>query len=118
MVLDEAAHIAPLPELASLAATCASHGIQLRTVLHDLARVPARYGSRAPTVVNNHRAKACFLPGIADPDTLDYVSRLIGDEEITVPSVTRDADGRPIDHLEPRAAPALASRRSAVPPPR
>jgi hypothetical protein len=31
VVLDEAAHIAPLPELDGLAATCASHGIQLVT---------------------------------------------------------------------------------------
>jgi type IV secretion system protein VirD4 len=92
VVLDEAAHIAPLPELDGLAATCASHGIQLVTVWQDLAQVRARYGARAPTVLNNHRAKV-FLPGIADPDTLDYASRLIGDEEITVPSVTRDPAG-------------------------
>jgi type IV secretion system protein VirD4 len=92
VVLDEAAHIAPLPELDGLAATCASHGIQLVTVWQDVAQVRARYGSRAPTVLNNHRAKV-FLPGIADPDTLDYASRLIGDEEITVPSFTRDPSG-------------------------
>jgi type IV secretion system protein VirD4 len=93
VVLDEAAHIAPLAELDGLAATCASHGIQLVTVWQDLAQVRARYGARAPTVLNNHRAKV-FLPGIADPDTLDYASRLIGDEEISVPSVTRDPTGR------------------------
>jgi type IV secretion system protein VirD4 len=92
VVLDEAAHIAPLPELDGLAATCASHGIQLVTVWQDLAQVRARYGPRAPTVLNNHRAKV-FLPGIADPDTLEYASRLIGDEEIEVPSMTRDAAG-------------------------
>ena len=92
VVLDEAAHIAPLAELDGLAATCASHGIQLVTVWQDLAQVKARYGSRAPTVLNNHRAKL-FLPGIADPDTLDYASRLIGDEEVTQPSVTRDPKG-------------------------
>jgi type IV secretion system protein VirD4 len=92
VVLDEAAHIAPLPELDSLAATCASHGIQLVTVWQDLAQVRARYGSRAATVMNNHRAKL-FLPGIADPETLDYASRLIGDEEVTQPSVTRDPSG-------------------------
>ena len=92
VVLDEAAHIAPLPELDGLAATCASHGIQLVTVWQDLAQVRARYGTRAPTVLNNHRAKI-FLPGIADPDTLEYASRLIGDEEITTPSVTRDPKG-------------------------
>lgn len=93
VVLDEAAHIAPLAELDALAATCASHGIQLVTIFQDLAQVRGRYGSRAPTVLNNHRAKL-FLPGIADPDTLDYASRLVGDEEVTQPSITRDPAGR------------------------
>jgi len=92
VVLDEAAHIAPLAELDGLAATCASHGIQLVTVWQDLAQVRARYGARAPTVLNNHRAKL-FLPGIADPETLDYASRLIGDEEVELPSITRDPKG-------------------------
>ena len=93
VVLDEAAHIAPLDELDGLAATCASHGIQLVTIWQDVAQVRARYGPRAATVLNNHRAKL-FLPGIADPDTLDYASRLVGDEEATLPSVTRDPGGR------------------------
>jgi type IV secretion system protein VirD4 len=93
VVLDEAAHIAPLAELDGLAATCASHGIQLVTIWQDLAQVRGRYGTRAPTVLNNHRAKL-FLPGIADPDTLEYASRLVGDEEVTQPSVTRDPTGR------------------------
>jgi type IV secretion system protein VirD4 len=92
VVLDEAAHIAPLPELDGLAATCASHGVQLVTVWQDLAQVRSRYGARAATVVNNHRAKV-FLPGIADPDTLEHASRLVGDEEVTQPSVTRDRSG-------------------------
>lgn len=93
VVLDEAAHIAPLAELDALAATCASHGIQLVTIWQDLAQIRGRYGARAPTVLNNHRAKL-FLPGIADPDTLEYASRLVGDEEATQPSVTRDPTGR------------------------
>jgi type IV secretion system protein VirD4 len=93
VVLDETAHIAPLAELDGLAATCASHGIQIVTIWQDAAQVRSRYGPRAATVLNNHRAKL-FLPGIADPDTLDYASRLIGDEEVTVPTVTRDPGGR------------------------
>jgi type IV secretion system protein VirD4 len=43
-------------------------------------------------VLNNHRAKL-FLPGIADPETLDFASRLIGDEEVAQPSTTRDTRG-------------------------
>jgi type IV secretion system protein VirD4 len=92
VVLDEAAHIAPLAELDGLAATCASHGIQLVTIWQDLAQVRARYGARAPTVLNNHRAKL-FLPGIADPDTLEYASALIGETDMTQASVTRDGRG-------------------------
>ena len=38
VVLDEAANIAPVPDLDTLAATAAGHGIQLVTVWHDLAQ--------------------------------------------------------------------------------
>ena len=108
VVLDEAAHIAPLPELDGLAATCASHGIQIVTVWQDLAQVTGRYGARAPTVLNNHRAKL-FLPGTADPDTLEYASRLVGDEEVSEPSVTRDPTGR-------RSTTSTTGRRRLLPP--
>ncbi len=114
VVLDEAAHIAPLPELDGLAATCASHGIQIITVWQDLAQVTGRYGARAPTVLNNHRAKL-FLPGIADPDTLEYASRLIGDEEASHPSVTRDPTGRAVDHVDDGSAATPAARGAPLP---
>ena len=39
VVLDEAANIAPLPDLDALAATAAGHGVQLVTVWHDLAQI-------------------------------------------------------------------------------
>jgi type IV secretion system protein VirD4 len=87
IVLDEAANIAPLTDLDALAATAAGHGVQLVTVWHDLAQIGARYGQRATTVVNNHRAKL-FLSGISDPSTLDYASHLIGEEEVVLPAVT------------------------------
>ena len=88
VVLDEAANIAPLADLDALAATAAGHGVQLVTVWHDLAQITARYGPRATTVVNNHRAKL-FLSGISDPSTLDYASHLIGEEEVLLPATTR-----------------------------
>jgi len=91
VVLDEAANIAPVPDLDTLAATAAGHGIQLVTVWHDLAQLTARFGPRATTVVNNHRAKL-FLSGISDPSTLDYASHLIGDEEPLLSATT--AGGR------------------------
>ncbi len=108
VVLDEAANIAPLADLDALAATAAGHGVQVVTVWHDLAQITARYGPRATTVVNNHRAKL-FLSGISDPSTLDYASHLIGDEEVLVPSTTRG--GR----AGPSTTHSLGTRRLAPP---
>lgn len=92
VVLDEAANIAPLRDLDTLASTAASHGIQLVSVFQDLAQVSTRYGERAQTVVNNHRAKI-VLSGISDTQTLEYASRLLGDEEVMQASVTRGSHG-------------------------
>ena len=108
VVLDEAANIAPIPDLDSLAATAAGHGIQLVTIWHDLAQITARFGPRATTVVNNHRAKL-FLSGISDPATLDYASHLIGDEELHLPATTSGGRSGPSTTRSP------ATRRLAPP---
>lgn len=115
IVLDEAANIAPLADLDALASTAAGHGVQLVTVWHDLAQITARFGPRATTVVNNHRAKL-FLSGISDPSTLDYASHLIGDEEVALPSVTHGGQaGSSTTHSSSvrRLAPPDALRRTA-----
>jgi type IV secretion system protein VirD4 len=93
VVLDEAANIAPVEDLPTIASTAASMGLQLVTVFQDLAQIKGRYGDASATIVNNHRAKL-LLPGVSDVDTLELVSRLAGDEEIDRDSVTTDAGGR------------------------
>jgi type IV secretion system protein VirD4 len=82
VVLDEAANIAPLPDLDVIAATGASHGVQLVTVLQDLAQAYDRWGrERADTIINNHRALVLGA-GLSDSRTLEVVSRLLGQEQI------------------------------------
>ncbi len=94
LVLDECANIAPLRDLATLASTGAGQGIQLVSIFQDMAQINAVYGrDRAPTIVSNHRAKV-ILSGIADAQTLDYVGRLLGDEEVSQLSSTSGAEGR------------------------
>ena len=94
LVLDECANIAPLRELATLASTGAGQGIQLVSVFQDMAQINAVYSrDRAPTIVSNHRAKV-ILSGVADAQTLDYVGRLLGDEEVQQVSSTTGAEGR------------------------
>ncbi len=116
VVLDEAANVAPLAELDVLASTAAGHGVQLVTVWQDLAQLQARYGTRAGSVVNNHRVKV-FLSGIADPATLEHASSLIGDAELRTLATTVDGSGARSRTDSPslrRLVPADALRR--VPP--
>lgn len=89
VLLDEAGNIAPLQDLPGYASTARSHGITLVSVWQDLAQIKAVYGTRAQTLLNNHGAKL-FGTGIADDATLEYVSRLIGDERRTEINVSRD----------------------------
>lgn len=113
VVLDEAANIAPLANLDAVAATAAAHGVQLVTLWQDLAQVQARYGPRAATVVNNHRAKL-ICSGIADPATLEHVRQLAGEQERWSESTSIDGEGRRSTTLSPSTAalaPADAVRR-------
>jgi len=113
VVLDEAANVAPLADLDTLASTAAGHGVQLVTVWQDLSQLQARYATRANSVVNNHRVKV-FLSGIADPATLEHASALIGDTEHRSWATTVDGSGgRSVtDSAAPRRlAPADALRR-------
>ena len=107
LLLDEAGNIAPLPDLPAYAATARSHGISLVTIWQDLAQVDAIYGNRAQTVLNNHRAKV-ILGGIADPKTLEWVSRLAGEVERTERNWSADATGR-------RSVSEHTTRQRAVP---
>jgi len=93
LMLDEAANIAPLRNLDTLAATGAGQGILLCTVWQDLAQLDAIYNRRAATVINGHRAKV-LLAGQADLGTLDKLSRHIADDELFRPAPTWSTDGR------------------------
>jgi type IV secretion system protein VirD4 len=92
LMLDEAANIAPLRELATYASTGAGQGIQICSVWQDLAQIQSIYGRNAATVVNNHTARV-FLPGSADLSTLDQTSRMIGEFERQRTSISVGGDG-------------------------
>ena len=92
LLIDEAGNTVTLPDLPGYASTARSHGITLVTVWQDLAQLKASYHARAQTVLNNHRAKL-FGTGISDPDTLEFVSRLIGDKAQTERNVSTDLAG-------------------------
>lgn len=82
VLLDEAANIAPLAGLDTLASTAAGCGIQLVTIFQDASQVVSLYGeSKAMTITNNHSA-LLVLPGNRDPRLTELVQSLVGDEPI------------------------------------
>lgn len=116
LVLDEAANIAPIRDLDTLASTGAGLGIQLVTVCQDLAQLGARYDpERARTIANNHRAKL-LLSGVSDLGTLDLVSGLAGEQAVREETTTHDMGGkggsRSISTTLRRLAPADQLRRT------
>jgi type IV secretion system protein VirD4 len=82
LALDEAANIAPLPNLDEIASTGPGQGVQLLTILQNISQASDRWGKdRAETIIANHRARL-FCSGIGDQATLDYLRHTLGDEEI------------------------------------
>ena len=117
LVLDEAANIAPVRDLDTLASTGAGLGIQLVTVCQDLAQLAARYDAeRARTIANNHRAKL-LLSGVSDLGTLDLISGLAGEQAVLEETTAHDLRGgggtRSVSTTFRRLAPTDELRRVA-----
>jgi len=114
VLLDEAGNITPLRDLPTYASTARSHGITLVSIWQDLSQMRAVYRDRAQTVLNNHQAKL-FGTGQSDDATLEYLSRLVGDERRTEINLSGDLWGSRRNVSEHttyrRAAPADALRR-------
>lgn len=90
LCLDEAANVAPLPNLDELASTGPGQGVQLLSVFQNISQIHDRWGKdRAETIVANHRGRL-FGAGIGDRATLDYVGAILGEEAIDKVSAHRD----------------------------
>jgi len=88
--LDELAHVAPLPDLASTVAEGGSQGLVVMACLQDLSQARARWGTAADGFLTLFSHKLA-LPGIADLATLKAISALAGEVDVQVSSVTRGA---------------------------
>lgn len=111
LCLDEAANVAPLPNLDEIASTGPGQGVQLLSVFQNISQISDRWSrDRAETIVANHRARL-FGSGIGDRATLDYLRSVLGEEEIERISTHRqrlelDLGSRTYSHdFKPLAAP-------------
>jgi type IV secretory pathway TraG/TraD family ATPase VirD4 len=91
---DEAGNVAPLRRLDRIASSGANQGITLVSVWQDDGQIAQVYGrDQARTIKANHTARQ-YLPGIADPETLQQLSAEIGPHHVRRRSQQTDADGR------------------------
>jgi type IV secretory pathway TraG/TraD family ATPase VirD4 len=102
LVLDEAATVAPLEELDQLAATVSGLDVTLVTVVQDFAQLVARWGARAPTIVNNHTTRI-VMGGLSDPTVGKYFPEMVVAKE--------DTRTMPLRQRAPGTAIVVAGRR-------
>ena len=75
--LDEAATIAPLPNLPGIVADAGAQGLLVLACLQDLSQARHRWGAQADGFLTLF-ATTLLLPGVADPITLDTITTLAG----------------------------------------
>jgi type IV secretion system protein VirD4 len=80
VVLDEAGN-QRLEDLPQYASTVAGLGVQLVTIWQSVAQITRAYNSAAGIVLTNHLSKV-FYAGLSDEDSLGYVAKVVGDEEV------------------------------------
>lgn len=90
-VLDEAANIAALPELPQILSTIGSQRVSIITAWQDFSQIRARYNNESNTILNNSRGRM-ILPGVADPETLNYFRDITG--ETVEENVSVSASGK------------------------
>lgn len=88
LALDELANIAPIPDLPSLVSEGGGQGLLVLGCLQDLSQARQRWGPAADGFLSLFGAKV-ILGGIADLATLELVSRLGGEVDMPVRSVSR-----------------------------
>jgi len=85
-VLDEAANIAPLPDLPGIVTEGAGQGLLTLACLQDLSQARARWGREADAFLSLF-GTTVVLGGIADLPTLRAISALAGEHEMPTRTV-------------------------------
>ncbi len=94
LLLDEAANIAPVRDLAPWLSQCGDHGITIATSWQSIAQIDHRYGRAERDAILAASTAQLFIPPIADPTTSEYITRLLGEEPVANTSHGRGLRGQ------------------------
>ena len=82
ILMDEAANIAPVRNLAPWLAQCGDHGIVIATIWQSIAQIDQRYGRAARDAICAASTAQVFIPPLAEPTSAGYLTELLGEEPV------------------------------------
>jgi type IV secretion system protein VirD4 len=82
ILMDEAANIAPIRNLASWLSQCGDHGIVIATIWQSIAQIDQRYGRAARDGICAASTAQVFIPPLAEPTSAGYLTELLGEEPV------------------------------------
>jgi type IV secretory pathway TraG/TraD family ATPase VirD4 len=82
ILMDEAANIAPVRNLAPWLSQCGDHGIVIATIWQSIAQIDQRYGRPARDAICAASTAQIFIPPLAEPTSAGYLSELLGEEPV------------------------------------
>jgi type IV secretion system protein VirD4 len=82
ILMDEAANIAPVHNLAPWLSQCGDHGIVIATIWQSIAQIDQRYGRAARDAICAASTAQVFIPPLAEPTSAGYLTNLLGEEPV------------------------------------
>ena len=89
---DEFPNLGYIPGFQHVITTARSKKVALILCLHDVCQLYEIYGQNITNTMLNSLTTKIILPGLSEQNTLDYISKLCGDTEITIQNETKTGD--------------------------
>jgi type IV secretory pathway TraG/TraD family ATPase VirD4 len=106
ILMDEAANIAPVRNLAPWLSQCGDHGIVIATIWQSIAQIDQRYGRAARDAICAASTAQILIPPLAEPTSAGYLSDLLGDEPVANASSSGVLSRHTLNVSHQKAAPA------------
>jgi len=114
--LDEAANVAPLPDLPQLLAAGGGDGLVAAVVLQSLDQARGRWGQQAAGAMLDSATIRLVLPGLTSPQDLRDLAQLAGERIFAERSRTHGDTGSSITLAERNQAALRADELRSLPP--
>jgi type IV secretion system protein VirD4 len=105
LILDEIANTAPVRNLPSWLSQCGDHGIVIATLWQSIAQIDNRYGRAARDAICAASTAQVFLPPLADPTSVGYLTELLGEESVANASTSSGLSRHTLSVAREKAGP-------------